>query len=113
MRVLFQVFRVLIAIILVAKISNWFFHFNDETNRLLNAAMYCLIGIAYLAMGFIWDGKLFKLLIIACGLFLIVVNFVTPNTILNILGIVCILTPLLIARTYKESKSTEQDYSKS
>lgn len=113
MKILLTIFRILIAIVLVAKISNWFFHFNDQTNSLLNTAMFSLIGMAYLAMGYIWDGKFLKVVIIACGLFLIVMNFLTPNNILDILGIACVLTPMLIARTYKEPKSEATEYSES
>jgi hypothetical protein len=98
----FLIFKVLIALVLIGKILNWFLNFSDETNKALNVAMFSLIGIAYLVMGYVWDNKLTKTIIITCGAFLIAMNFFGKSVALDIIGIFCILTPLLIARFYKE-----------
>lgn len=100
--VFFKVFRILIGLVLIGKILNWFLNFSDAMNQILNIAMFCLIGIAYLVIGYLWDSKFVKIINITCGLFLLAMNFLTKNLALNILGILCILTPLLIARFYKE-----------
>ncbi len=101
---IFIVFKTLIALVLVGKVLNWFLDFSYGTNQLLNAAMFSLIGIAYLVVGFAWDSKLTKVVFITCGLFLIAMNFFEKNTILTIVGIICILTPMLIGRFYKEKE---------
>lgn len=96
-------FRLLMLAVLIAKVANWFMHFSRETNDVLNIAMFTLIGINYIIMGLLWDSKLIKAVIITCGVFVIAVSFFSKNTFLNIIGIVCILTPLIIARFNKES----------
>lgn len=100
---LFKIFRISIGIVLFGKISNWVFNFGDQINQILNASMFCLIGIAYIIVGFIWDNKFIKTIILTCGLFLLVMNFFAKGNIaLDIFGVLCILTPMLIARFYKE-----------
>lgn len=99
--VLFTTFRILIFLVLIGKVLNWFLNFNDEANQILNMAMFTLIGIAYIVIGYVWDNKLLKVVIATCGMFLIVINFFKNNLALDIIGIVCILTPMLIARFYK------------
>ncbi len=99
---LFKLFQILVIMIFIGKILNWFLKFDTGTNQILNTAMFCLIGIAYLVMGYVWDKKILKILITACGIFLIVMNFVPGRTWLSILGIVCILVPMIIARFQKK-----------
>jgi hypothetical protein len=105
-RSFFTIFRILLAIVLTGKILNWFLNFSDETNQVLNIAMFSLIGIAYMIIGFAWDNKLVKFIIVGCGAFLLVQNFLFPGLILNIVSIFCIITPLLIARFNKESRKS-------
>ncbi|WP_179333056.1 hypothetical protein [Winogradskyella costae] len=98
-KILFTIFRVLIGIILIGKISNWFLNYSDETNQILNAGMFTLIGIAYLVGGFIWDKKLTNIIFLICGMYLIAMNFIGNFKIYkSIIGIACILTPMLITR---------------
>ncbi len=66
--------------------------------------MFSLIGVAYVVVGFAWNNKFTKIIFITCGLFLIAMNFIEKNTILTIIGIICMLTPMLIGRFYKEKK---------
>ena len=102
---LFTIFRISISLVLFAKVLNWILHFSDETNSLLNMAMFTLIGIAYLVMGNVWDTMLARIIITTCGLFLIAMNFVESSIWFNIFRIVCILTPMLIARFSKETQA--------
>jgi len=95
---LFKLFKVLIWIVLAGKVLNWFLHFDDQVNHLLNTAMFCLIGLAYLVVGYSWDNKLTSIVMVTCGLFLLVRNFLPQHIAIDILGIVSIVTPLLIAR---------------
>jgi ABC-type siderophore export system fused ATPase/permease subunit len=100
----FKVFRILIALVLIGKILNWFLVFNDEINQMLNIAMFSLIGLAYIVMGYAWDNKLLKIIVITCGVFLIAMNFFVKNVIIDIVGIACTLAPMLIARFYRNKK---------
>ncbi len=102
---LFTIFRICIFLVLFAKVLNWILHFSDETNSFLNMAMFFLIGIAYLVMGYLWDTIFTRIIITTCGLFLIAMNFVESSMFLNILRIFCILTPMLIARFSKEAQT--------
>src|SRR5688500_11404994 len=97
-KALYTTFTILIFLVLGAKVLNWILNFSDETNQVLNTAMFTLIGIAYLVMGYVWDGLLLKVIITVCGLFLIARNFIGSNVTLDILVVVCIITPMLIAR---------------
>jgi hypothetical protein len=99
-----QVFLVLIGIVLIGKISNWFLHYNDFTNQILNIFMFCLLGIAFIITGFSWENKLIKSIFISCGILLITLNFFPKNSILQILGILGILTPMLITKFYKRTE---------
>jgi hypothetical protein len=101
---IFTIFRILIALVLTGKILNWFLNFSDETNQVLNATMFILIGIGYLVMGYVWNNKFMKVLITTCGLFLIAMNFFKHSITVDIIGIVCILIPMLLARFYKEKE---------
>ena len=100
-KALYTAFKILLFFVLTGKILNWFMNFNDETNQVLNITMFTLIGIAYIVMGYVWDNKFRKIVITTCGFFLIVMNFFDNTVALAIIGIVCILIPMLIARLYK------------
>lgn len=97
-KILNIIFLILIGIVLIGKISNWFLNYSDETNQILNAGMFTLIGIAYLVGGFVWDKKLINIIFMVCGIYLIAMNFISDFGLKSIIGIVCILTPMLIAR---------------
>lgn len=100
--VFFKIFMVLLAMVFFGKVLNWIFTFSSETTQLINMAMFLLIGIAYIVMGYVWHGRWNKIIITACGVFVIAMNFVNKNTAIEILSIACLLTPMLIARFYKE-----------
>lgn len=101
-RALQRTFTVLLVAVLIGKILGWVFNFREDINLTLSTAMFVLIGIAYIVMAFVWSNKLLQSIILTCGMFLIVMNFVNNNITINILGIVCILTPMLVARFDKE-----------
>ncbi len=105
---LFILFRILLIVVLVGKILNWFLKFDTGTNQILNTAMFCLIGIAYIVMGFVWDKKSVQVLMVFCGIFLIVMNFVPGRTWISIVGILCILVPMIIARFQKKEKESSE-----
>lgn len=93
-----KIFLILIGIVLVGKMSNWFLNYSDETNQILNVGMFTLIGIKYLFGGFIWDKKMKNVIFIVCGLYLIGMNFIGDSGLKSIIGIIAILLPMLIAR---------------
>ena len=104
--VILTIFKISIALVLAGKVLNWLLHFSDATNQLLNMVMFSIIGITYIVMGYYWNHKLLKIVITTCGVFLIAMNFLPGSTPLEIVGIVCILAPMLIARFYKEENAT-------
>lgn len=107
-KIFFIIFRILIGIILIGKISNWFLNYSNETNQILNAGMFTLIGIAYLIGGFIWDKKLTNIIFVSCGIYLIAMNFMSDFGIKSIIGMVCILTPLLLVRFFPEDTDEKE-----
>lgn len=108
-KIAFTIFRILIGIILIGKISNWFMNYSDETNKILNALMFTLIGIFYLIGGFIWNKKSTNIIFLICGLYLIAMNFISDFGISkSILGIVCILIPMLIVRFLPEKADKKE-----
>jgi energy-converting hydrogenase Eha subunit E len=99
---------ILFGIILIGKVSNWFLNFSEETNQILSAVMFILIGIAYIVDGFVSDKKLKKIILIVCGVYLIGMNFIGDFDLKPIIGIVCIFTPMLIRRILpKETNEKE------
>ncbi|MFD2567320.1 hypothetical protein [Pseudotenacibaculum haliotis] len=107
-KLLHKVFLVLIIIVFIGKISNWFLNYSDEVNDMLNTGMFALIGIAYLIGGFVWDKKLINFIFIVCGLYLIVMNFVGDFGLKSVIGIVCILTPMLITKFSPEETDDQE-----
>ena len=102
------IFQVLLGIVLLGKISNWFLDYSDETNQMLSTAMFTLIGVAYLVGGFPRNKKLTSVIFLICGVYLIAMNFMSDFELKSILAVVCILTPMLIARfSSKESDDEE------
>ena len=96
--ILHKIFLILIGIVLIGKMSNWFLNYSDETNQIMNAGMFTLIGIKYLVGGFVWDKKLINAIFIACGLYLIGMNFIGDFGLKSIIAIIAILLPMFIAR---------------
>ncbi len=105
---LFLTFRILIGIVLIAKISTWFIQYSDETNKLITAAMFTLIGIAYLVGGFIWKKKSTNIIYLVCGTYLIAMNFFNDFALKSMIGIVCMLTPILITRFLPETDDEKE-----
>lgn len=106
-RTLHTIFTVLIFAVLIARILGWFLHFNDGVDKFLNTAIFTLIGIAYIVMGFTWDNKLIQFVVLTCGVLLIGFNFLENNATLNIIAIICILTPMIIARLDEKKRKKE------
>jgi hypothetical protein len=103
-----KIFLILIGIVLVGKMSNWFLNYSDETNQILNAGMFTLIGIKYLVGGFIWNKKLKNAIFIVCGVYLIAMNFIGDFGLKSIIGIIAILLPMLIARFSPEETDEKE-----
>uniref|UniRef100_UPI00404796C4 hypothetical protein n=1 Tax=Flavobacterium sp. TaxID=239 RepID=UPI00404796C4 len=106
--ILHKIFLILIGIVLIGKISNWFLNYSDETNQILNVGMFTLIGIAYLVGGFVWDKKLINIIFLVCGIYLIAMNFIGDFGLKSIIGIICILTPMLIPRLSPEETDEKE-----
>lgn len=98
---LFKVFQILLGVVLLGKVLHFIVHLPDPTNRVLNATMFSLIGIAYAVMAWVWKPLFTKLVIVTCALFLVGMNFFSANTTMDIIAIVCLLIPMLIARFNK------------
>ena len=104
----FKIYRLLIGIVFVGKISNWFLNYSDETNKTLNTAMFCLIGITYLACAWAFDKTILKFVLAICGIYLIIMNFIPDFSWKSIIGIICILTPMIIGRFLQEEDYEEE-----
>jgi drug/metabolite transporter (DMT)-like permease len=102
-----RIYLVVLAIVLVGKISNWFFNYGDETNAILNTVMFSVIGITYLVMAWAFEKALVKGIFVLCGVYLIVMNFIPAYSWNSILGIVCILTPLFLGKLSQHKESNE------
>ena len=100
---------ILFGIILIGKVSNWFLNFSEETNQILSAVMFILIGIAYIVDGFVSDRKLKKIILIVCGVYLIGMKFIYDFDLKPIIGIICILTPMLIRR-FLPKETNEKEF---
>jgi len=94
----FTIFKILIGIVLIGKISNWFLNYSDETNQILNTVMFTLIGIAYSFKAFIWSKKQTYIIVLICGIYLIAMNFIGDFKLKSTIGVACILAPMLITR---------------
>ena len=107
-KTLYTIFTGLIFVILIGRMLGWVLHFSEAVNNVLNIVMFSLIGITYIVMAVVWDNRLVKILMFICGVFMIAINFFESNSTLNIIGIACMLTPMLIARfsNEKDSKAT-------
>lgn len=110
--ILRKIILFLIWIVLIGKISNWFLHYDDYINDILNTTMFIMIGVAYFAGGFIWEKKWVNIAFLISGSFLIIMNFIGDFTGKSIIGIACILTPIIIARFLpldEDEKQTAED----
>ena len=103
-RILLIVFKILWAIILLGKILNWFLNFNDQTNEILNTAMFCGIGIFYLAAAWAFERPLIKIIIALCGAYLIIMNFLAEFPWKSIIGIIGIVVPMVFGNFISEEK---------
>lgn len=107
-QICFRAFRLLVIIILIAKISNWVLQYSPETNKVINAAMFILIGLAYIVAGFIWNKKMTNMLFLFSGVYLIAMNFIPDFSLKHIIGIICIVTPLLIVYFFPENDDKKE-----
>lgn len=94
-----MVFYFLLVFVLIGKVSSRFLDFSDETNQLLNTAMFSLIGLAYLAFSWAYDQILWRSIFLFCGVYVILMNFIPDfGWWKTIIGIICIVTPLIFRR---------------
>ena len=106
-KILHKIFLTLLGIILIGKISNWFLNYSDETNQILNIGMFTIIGISFLFMGFTLKKKLLNIMYIVCGTYLIGMNFIGNFQLKSIIGIICILAPILVAKLSPEESDNK------
>ncbi|MEY8847216.1 hypothetical protein AB9K26_00215, partial [Psychroserpens sp. XS_ASV72] len=83
-------------------------NFDYETNKILNITMFCLIGIAYLAFAWAFDNIKLKIVLTICGIYLIVMNFIPQFSWNSIIGIACILTPMIIGKVLSKKDELEE-----
>jgi hypothetical protein len=95
-RILKNALNILLGMVLIAKIANWFFSFDEATNDLINTVMFCLIGTIYIIWS-VYQTKInFKVLLVLCGIVIISMNFISLGYWFKIVGIVCILIPIVL-----------------
>ncbi len=100
-----KIYNILVGIVFIGKISNWFLNYSDETNKILNTTMFCLIGISYLAFSWAFDKIVLKFVFAICGIYVILMNFIPDYSWDSIIGIICILTPMIIGRFLPEEEA--------
>lgn len=98
---LFITFRILLWIVLLGKILNWFLDFNENVNMALTIALFTLIGIAYVIGGYIWRKQPVKTIFLLCGMYLVLMNFFANNAVLSVSAIICILCPCWLSAFQK------------
>lgn len=91
----------LVVIVLIAKITNWFLHFEPNINNFINVVMFSIIGIFYIIFGFALHHLNAKVTLILCGLFLILMNYMTKTMMVEMVGIICLVIPILIGKFSK------------
>jgi hypothetical protein len=69
-------------IVLFGQILNWILKLNDKVEQLLNTAMFSLIGLSYIVLGYAQENKILRIIAIICGVYLIAWNFFEKNTLL-------------------------------
>lgn len=106
-KIFLRIFYILLTIILIGKMANWIFNFSEETNSLLNTLMYTLLGLGYIINAWDWERKLIQALFLLCGIYLISMNFLSDFNLKSLIGIICILAPLLYAKYTRETSNDE------
>ena len=106
-RITAAILAIALGVVLIGKISNWFLNYSDQTTAMLNTAMFSLLGIIYIRRALPYKNWV-QFLLITCGIYLIIMNFMERTTFISIIGILCIASPMLLARFYKGDKHKEQ-----
>ena len=101
---LIRLYYALLVAVLIARFTDIFFNYSEETDQLITTSMFCLLGVGYIRFAFLESQKGYQLLFALCGMYLIIMNFIEKNDILTIIGIICILLPLVLRRIYKKKK---------
>lgn len=97
---------ILAILVLMAKMSNWFMDYDEQTAGLINTIMFVVIGLAWCVFGFFREDRKTGAIIIACGLYLMVMSFLPESDILNVVAILCMLVPMLMRR-FRRVKADE------
>lgn len=93
--------RCIVIVILLLKISNWFLHYEKSTNAVISDVMFVTLGSYFLVLGSTIISKWRKYTIVLCGLYLIFSPLLPDNTVFEIIHLVILLTPFVIARVRK------------
>lgn len=100
-KILLKIFPILFLIVVAVKISSWFFDYGVLGNKIINTVMFSVIGIYYILLGISVEKKLVMALFLVCGLYLVIMNFLPANLTINIIGIICVMVPLLFEKFSK------------
>lgn len=103
-----KLLNIVFVVVFVGKISNWFLNYTATINNILNTAMFSIIGLLFIAGGFLWKRKWVNALYIISGLYLIIMNFIPDFSGKSIIGIACLLTPIILTKFLPEDKSVKE-----
>lgn len=103
-KILKSALNILLGMVLIAKITNWFFSFSEATNNLINTAMFCLIGTIYIIWSVYQTRMNYKVLLVFCGIVIISMNFISLGYWFKIVGIVCILIPFILFQLQRKKE---------
>ncbi|KIA82574.1 hypothetical protein OA84_10460 [Kaistella solincola] len=71
--------------------------------------MFIVIGIAFMIFSYALSNKLNKSIVFLCGVYLIVMNFLPDNEVISIIGIICLVVPMLIGRFSREMREIDSE----
>lgn len=92
------VFFIIVIIILLAKISNWFLNYDNSVNDIINNTMFALIGLNYFVYAWALDKWWLKLIVFLCGVYLLSMSFLNDFSLNSLFAIISIVVPMIIAK---------------
>lgn len=105
-KIVITLYFILLVGVLLAKVSDWFINYSKEVDQVITTSMFCLIGIAYIWQSFSQTQNVYKVIYFVCGAFVIGMNFIERDNLITIIGIACIITPMILNR-FKKNKLQE------
>jgi hypothetical protein len=95
--------------ILLAKLFGAVFNFSPESIKLINSIMFIYIGAVILLFAYAITNKLYKIILVLGGIYIIVYSFLPKETLYSIPAIIAIIGAMLIGKYSKETTNTANE----